>query len=172
MLRRVLISSLSLVLLGLISASHAKADDLQFTYDFGGNTFTWVLPASPTPSDFTSGVFFDITNVPYWENGVAQTPGTFDFYNLSDEGGFDLYVGSTIILNAFGSQVYSGPENAPTFLIGTPVDLNNGNPDGPMGSLSEGSATPEPSSLLLLAGGLLSFIGLAWKRRIGAPSIS
>jgi PEP-CTERM motif len=172
MLRRTLIGCLLVAVCALISATRAKADDVdQFTYDFGGNTFTWELPTSPTPTSFTIGVYFDIANVPYSENGVPETPGTFDFYNTSDGGGFDLYVGTTVILNDFGDQVYSGAESAPTFLIGVPFDLNNGSPSGPMGSLST-TATPEPSSLLLLAGGLLSFLGLAWKRRIAAQSIS
>jgi hypothetical protein len=178
MLRRTTFAC-TLLILGLVLATRAKADDLAFTYNFNGNTFTWQLPASPTPTDFTDGVFFDITNVPFSENGVLQaTLGTFDFYNTAAEGGFDLTIcdmaePSCIILNAFGSQVYSGPESAPTFLIGTPVNLNNGTPEGPMGGLTtDVVTTPEPSGLLLLAGGLLSFIGLAWKRRLATQSIS
>jgi PEP-CTERM motif len=174
MLRRTLIGCLLVAVCALISATRAKADDVDvFTYDLAGNTFTWQLPVSPTigSGDYVAGLLFDISDVPFSENGVSQGTGFFDFYNVSDGGGFDLIVGGVTILNEYGEQLYTGPESAPTFLYGTPIDLNDGGPTGPMGSLAT-TPTPEPSSLLLLAGGLFSFLGLAWKRRIAAQSIS
>lgn len=168
MLRRILISSVLLGLLGLLSATRAKADGT-FTYQFNGDTFTWQLPQSPTPTDYTIGVYFDITNVAYSENGVPQAPGTFDFYNAGNGGGFDLYVGTTVILNNFGSQVYTGPESAPTFLSGQLFTLNNGTPTGPSGSLT--TTTPEPSILLLIAAGLLSLLFLGRKRLSASQAV-
>jgi PEP-CTERM motif len=175
MLRRTLIASALLILPGLMSATRVNADELAFSYGLNGTTFAWQLPASPVigPGDYVLGTLFDISDVPFSENGVPQGAGFFDFYNLSDGGGFDLIVGGVPILNEYGQQIYTGPESTPTFLVGTPVNLNDGKSDGPTGGLTTKTvSTPEPSSLLLLGGGLLSLIGLAWKRRVAAQSVS
>lgn len=175
MLRRILISSLSVAIFALISATGAKADEV----------FTWTLPASPTPSSFFDGSFFELTSVPYSLNGVAQPPEFMDFYPLSNGGGFSLQNGgSVMLLNEFGPQVYTGPtgdqESAPTFVPGTyePFSGTGTLSNGLTGTLvitstvgagdsfkyTLSKSVPEPSALLLLGSGLLSLIGLARKR--------
>jgi hypothetical protein len=83
-----------IAIFGLFSTSRAKADDL-FTYQLGGNTFTWELAASPSvapPNMFLSGNFFEIEAVPFSENGGPQMQGTLDFYQAPDNlGGFQLF---------------------------------------------------------------------------------
>jgi PEP-CTERM motif len=177
MVRRCITICLAIASLALFSATRAKADDL-FTYEVGPDTYSWVLPASPTPDGYELGSIFTILDVTYSIDGTSYTGGQANFYPSGiPGGGFVLEQdGGSVLLNVFGSQLYMGPENAPTFDLGT-FSLNNGSQDGPLDTLTiqtapGTAATPEPSSLLLLAGGLFSFLGLAWKRRIAAQSIS
>jgi len=170
MTRRLLSICFFIAIFGLFSGSRAKADDL-FTYQFGGSTLTWELPASPTvvipPDMATAGMFFELVGVPFSENGGAQTQGTLDFFQAPDNGGgFQLFPmgNSAAIVNAFGPQLYNGGEGSPTFKLGT-FALNNGGADGPLGTLAINSfSTPEPSSLLLLGAGALALLGLTRKR--------
>lgn len=171
-MRRFIIGGLLIAVMGLVSASRAQADGVDtFTYTFDGNTFVWQLPSSPTigAMDFILGTSFAILDVPYSENGVAQTPSEFDFFNASipDGGGFVIVTPSlTSPANTFGAQLYSGMEDAPTFIPGT-YQLNNGTSTGPIGTLVisfSSVSAPEPSSLILLGSGLLSLLGFARKK--------
>ncbi len=169
-MRRLIIGGLLIAVLGLVSASRAQADGFDsFTYTFDGNTFIWQLPSSPTigAGNFVPNGSFAILDVPYSENGVDQTPSEFDFFSssMAEGGGFQIITPSfTSPVNAFGGQVYSGMESAPTFVPGK-YDLNNGSSTGPLGTLVISSVTaPEPSSLLLVGSGLLSLLGFARKK--------
>jgi hypothetical protein len=164
-MRRLIISCSLIAILGLVSAGQARADgNDNFSYQFGGNTFTWQLPASPNVgSDYTVGQDFYVPGVPYSVNGVAQGTGTFVFFSSLPGigGGLELYNVSTTFINAFGDQVYGGPENAPSFVPGT-YELNNGSATGPVGTLV--ISTPEPESLLLVSIGMVALIGFGLKK--------
>lgn len=159
--------------LALLSAGRAQADTIDsFTYTFAGNTFTWQLPASPTvaSNEFELGTFFAILGVPYSENGVAATtPGEFDFFAAGQMGGLQLFLSAdnSVPINAYGAQLYQGPESAPTFVANTYM-LNNNDASGPLGTLvitAPPVDTPEPSSGLLLGAGLIALLGTATLRR-------
>jgi hypothetical protein len=167
---RLITGGLLIAVLGLVSASRAQADGVDtFTYTFDGNTFVWQLPSSPTIGMGNSipGTLFAILDVPYSENGVAQTPSEFDFLSSTDDGGFQIITPSlTSPANTFGAQLYSGMEKAPTFKPGT-YHLNNGSKTGPLDTLvisTPSVSIPEPSSLILVGGGLLSLLGFARKK--------
>jgi hypothetical protein len=154
-----------LAVFALFSATQAQADTMDnFTYQDGGNTFTWQLPSSPTvlPTDFLPGLAFSIQDVTYSENDIPQNPAILSFFSQPGGGGFFLFDTFQGILSS-GSQTYSGTEDAPTFLEGT-YSL----PDFFSG---DGTATltiksvPEPSSLMLLGTGMLGLLGLALKKR-------
>jgi hypothetical protein len=171
MLRRTLIGTALIALFALFSATRAKADEV----------ITWTLPASPTPNSFGDGSFFEIDGVAV--TGAPVSPETFDFYPDSQGGGLSMEdSGSTMFLNEFGPQLYTGPagneEGMPTFLLGTftltgegvlssgmvgTLDITSIPGDGDLFTYTL-SSTPEPGSLLLLSTGLLSFIGLARKK--------
>ncbi len=167
MQRYLITSCFVLAVLALFSATQAQADTIDnFTYQEGDNTFTWQLPSSPTllPENFFPGSGFDITDVTYSENDILQNPAVLTFSSLP-YGGFFLWDNYQGVLS-FGSQLYSGTEDAPTFLEGT-YSL----PDIFSGSDPNGTATltiksvPEPSSLMLLGMGMLALLGLALKKR-------
>ncbi len=173
MVRRSVIIGLAIAAFAFFSASSAKADEV----------FTWTLPASPTigSTDFQMNLGFTIMNVPLSENGASLGNYVFDFYNTGDGGGFDaFFMGSSMILNEFGPQVYMGGENMPTFVQGIygPFDGQGSLTTGMTGILDITNAgngndlftytatTPEPSSLLLLGAGALALLGFTRKRII------
>ena len=168
-MRRLAISFLLIAIFGFVSVGRAQADgNDNFIYEFGGNTFTWQLPATPNVgSDYVPGQFFYIPDVPYSENGIAQSPSSLVFYSSLPGigGGFELYNGGTYLINAFGAQVYNGLENSPTFVPGT-YELNNSSATGLVGTLviSTIVSTPEPGTSLLLSVGMLSLLGLARRK--------
>ncbi len=148
------------ILLAAGSASLAKADGVDsFSYQANGSTFTWQLPNSPTPTgpDVYPGWGFTLENIPVSVNGAAPVLGSFDFFSSTCSGGFDLTIGSNVPADAYGPALYTGPESAPTFLPGkfsfTDYGSNN---NGVPGTLAI-TNVPEPSSLGLLAIGLLIF---------------
>src|SRR6266513_2141985 len=144
-MRRYLITScLVLAVFTLILATQAKADSIDdFTYQAGGNTYTWQLPSSP-----------------------ALSPDSFLTLNLG--GGLSLgdLIQGIFPISASDFQVYGGTEDAPTFLTGT-FGLTDYASDGNglPASLTI-TAVPEPSSLMLLATGMLALLGLALKKTV------
>ena len=166
--------TLSLLLcFSLLSAQQARADTIDYMWQFGGTTLTWSLPTNPVilPGNSMDTLSFTIPGVSFKENGVLSSlPGTVDFFSMSPvfdpfPGGFDLYTGNfNFLADAFGQQLYTGPESAPTLKSGTftLTELNSdGNPvgDGTLTATLVSTSVPEPSTVLLSAIGLA--IGLA-----------
>lgn len=162
-------AALLVVCFSLIASRQVRADGTtDYVYQADGNTFTWDLPTNPVnaPNNIYSGEGFLISDLSFTENGAAMV-GTLDFYNNSCGGGFDLWVGNySFLSNAYGSQLYTGLENAPTMLPGTfsLTDYGNGSGSAYGGTL-EVIPTPEPSALYMLAIGLALMLGLALLRK-------
>ncbi len=156
------------ILLSAAAAPLAKADGVDsFTYQSNGTTYTWQLPNSPTPTapDVFPGWGFTLENIPVSVNGALPVLGSFDFYSTACSGGFDLTIGSNIPADAYGPALYTGPESAPTFLPGkfSFTDYSTSASNGLPGTLAVN--VPEPSSLGLLAIGLLIFaVGFTVKK--------
>lgn len=154
--------AIALFAFALLSATPLRADSLtEYTYQAGGNTFTWVLPTHSVPDAVYPGSAFTIENLSFTENGVSMV-GTLDFYNWTSSGGFDLYLGNfDYLCNAIGPQLYYGTESSPTLRSGIFFLLDYGNSDTPqnLGILQAKAVSelvPEPSSFALLAVGLLA----------------
>ena len=171
-MRRYLITScLVLAVFTLMLATQAKADSIDnFIYQAGGNTYTWQLPSSPTlsPDSFLTGVVFGITDIAYSENDIPQDPAALNFLSLTFGGGLslnDLIQGiSPIIASDF--QIYGGSEDAPTFLTGTFGLTDYASDANGLPATLTITAVPEPSSLMLLATGMLALLGLALKKTV------
>ena len=163
----------------LVGASGVRADTLdQFTYQAGGNTFEWQLPASPTLLDFgVGGIGFSVIT-DFTENGTAISGEIFFFATdpLSGvPGEMEIAAGTILsgltgLADAVGPQVYLGPESAPTFVPGIYTLTDQTDPNNLFDSsltISEVQVAPvpEPSSVVLLGCGLLLVgLGLAVKK--------
>lgn len=150
-------SVIAILALSLLASGPVWADSTtDFSYQAGGNTFTWQLPTDPTitPGNAYPDSAFTINNVTYTENGVSSV-GTFDFFTPALGGGFDLWIGNFFcLINAYGPQIYNGSENDPTFVPGTYWFADTGNGCIPTLGVLKVVNVPEPSALLLLVVGL------------------
>jgi hypothetical protein len=158
-IKKVLFTALVVLALSLVGAAQLRADAVvDFNYSFGGNTFSWELPVNPvvTPDNVYPGIAFTLPDVSFTENGVAMT-GTMDFFSSTSGGGFDLWSGYYFYFcNAFGPQLYTGPESSPTLLTGNFSLADAENTDyflAGTGTL-DATSVPEPSALSLLMIGM------------------
>lgn len=153
-----LFAAVAVLCLGLIPVTQVRADSLDsFVYQIGGNTFTWELPASPTPDSANSGILFTLYDVSVSENDGPPILGTMTFYTLAYGGGLDFFVGDYYYSDIYGPQFYYNAETSPSFQTGTFTSLIDYGiyDDGvPGGTLQISTAVPEPSALLLLVIGL------------------
>ncbi|MGB2633356.1 MAG: PEP-CTERM sorting domain-containing protein [Candidatus Acidiferrum sp.] len=167
--RKLLSAALVFLSFLLLAATEVRADGTDsYVYAVDGNTFTWSLPANPgmTSDNVDVGDYFTFSNVSLSENGEAMS-GTFDFYHTNWGGGFDLWTGANFpLIDAYGPQLYTGPESAPTLLPGTFSVTDYGNDNCPVyGGTLEVIPTPEPSTLYMLAIGLALMLGFALLRK-------
>ena len=155
--------------LALAVGVHADTVD-QFTYQAGANTFLWQLPPSPTALDFAfNGTEFGISTG-FTENGNAFS-GQLSFFSGDQGGGLQLLDSfGTVLIDAFGPQLYLGLEDTPTFLAASYNLSDQTDPNNLLDtSLTITELTvapvPEPSSIVLLGSGLLLVgLGLAVKK--------
>lgn len=164
----------TLVAGSLFAAGELRADStVSYTYQAGGNTFDWQMALNPTPTSIWPGYDFEITNLPFTENGIPMV-GTFDFFLASQGGGFQFTVNGTFYLaDALGPQIFTGSLNTPTMLAGSLTgftDYGNGDPFTPgtpsvPGSVQGVATVPEPSTLLLMMAALATALGLAALRK-------
>jgi hypothetical protein len=141
--------------------------------------------SNPTILDFGNGGFdFAFSHFNYWLNGspVAITPTDIRFFTPANGGGFficlgPLPCGNGVFPNGLGTgppftQLYSGPNSAPTLLTGAytfqmGVAVNSIGDSAGNDTLLASAAVPEPSSLMLVGTGALGLLGIIRRRLLG-----
>ena len=180
MRRHFLYVVLALLMCAFVSPRASRADGIDdFTLSDGlGNTLTWQLPASPTPTTINLSGSFAVTTIANI-NGIAGEGILLSFSNQNIGGGIFveqlgtpapgavLAIGSGLVTGQSAPQFYSGPESSPTFLTGsfsfaglTDIEDSFGfNTEalayGTLTITPDATAVPEPSTLTLFAAGLL-----------------
>ena len=171
-------------LLCVAAPSRAFADDV-FTITNGTDTVSFTLPASPSSPQTSCGrdpgFCIDALPITIDGNPAASTVTFYSNYNNSGLSMTGSYGGSTTgyLVYGFdtnGDPLFSGYPSAPTFNPGVYViDSFDGDlPPAFSGDLTltisaqTPSATPEPSSLVLLGGAIAGLGGALWRRRHGS----
>ena len=166
-LSRILAIICAVLFLGA-GVAHADSVPGELTFTLTGPvTATFQLPSHFSPPDSQIGFGFDIPSMvvaSFGTGGVnliingSPSADFLAFYNASGSfgGGFAAFPNATtadFLLVGGGQQLYSGPENSPTFSNGTFTFS-----DGYVLTISGGSSvsTPEPSVTILLGIGLLA----------------
>jgi len=138
-------------------------------------SLSFAVGSNPTPLAGTvTSLSFDVpvTDFAYELNNtpVAVTPSEITFYTLADGGLFNITFGSGLSaaeLGFQGDQAFSGTTAAPTFAFGDyavsswtysdPVNFDSGS-----GTVS---ISPEPSTVLLISGGLLALVRRKFRKQ-------
>lgn len=142
-----------------LMADAVKAATVRFTLS-GDYVATWELDASASPSFYQSGTGAVFWNIAGQFEGAARPLADITFYSSSVGGGLNLYdfQGDLNLLAADGPQLYVGPESAPNFKLGTFALSQFRGPGVYTLTVAEVSAVPEPSSVALVALGILGLM--------------
>lgn len=144
----------------------AQAANYQFVVT-GGYSASWQLQSTVASDVSSAGEGFYLFDV---EGDFPDS--TFNVVDLvffhSDIGGGmvikDYYGGDTILLSTDGPQLYTGPEDMPTFQLGTfALTEYQGSATYTL-TVTEVSAVPEPASVAMLLAGF-GVVGAAAARR-------
>jgi hypothetical protein len=146
-----------LAIVTIFAALPAKADSgqtLDYTLSGGPISASWSMSQDPTPFFVEDGTAFAVNSTDLIV-GNLPVDDIICFFNFGDSGGMNTV---TYLPDFYGAQLYSGPEDSPTMLIGT-FYLTDAAGDCYTLNVTQ---APEPMTWLLLATGLAA---LALKRR-------
>jgi hypothetical protein len=151
-----------------LGAGSARADTMLFFSITGPTTATFELPTHPTvnPYKAASDDGFLITPINLTIDGTPSD--AFVAFYLDPNNGALAILNSTVddVIALTGIQLFSGSPFYPVFAAHGPVVLSDAYTGDPAYTLTIGEnppAVPEPSTMLLLAAGLLP-LGLLAKR--------
>jgi PEP-CTERM motif len=146
----------------------------------GTFSLSFAVDNNPVPtSGSVTSLGFDLPGLAFsYElngNNVPVTPSEIRFNTGANGGLFDVTVGSGLNASEFdfqGDQLFGGTTSAPTFANGTFAltgftysDPSNFDVQTPTSASVSVTATPEPSSILLILSGLAAtFIGVARRK--------
>jgi hypothetical protein len=165
---KILVAATAAALAMSLSVSGAKASRVQpapgevfftITTDTNPTTImTFETLESPSPSSYVLGSYFELDAVPITVNGSPSGTDDFQFYNGLQGGGLDESGGYFGAAGITAAQLYSGPENAPTFVPGTYQGTYTPFAADPGVTITI-STTPLPSTWMMLCAG---FAGLGF----------
>lgn len=171
-LNRTLLSSLLLTALSVATPAFASTiDSFTVTDGFGTSNptvYTFTLPGSPTPTNFTNNSF-TIDGVTVLTNGGNSMVDNIAFLTQATGGlliEFATPQGAELFVEDPGSAFFTGSTSAPTFTPGIYLGENDNNPSGDKIQVAI-SAVPEPESLAMLGTGALGLIGVI-RRKLAA----
>ncbi len=146
-----------LAIVTIFAALPAKADSgqtLDYTLSGGPISASWSMSQDPTPFFVEDGTAFAVNSTDLVVGNVP-VDDIICFFSSGDSGGMNTV---TYLPDFYGAQLYSGPEDSPTMLIGT-FYLTDAAGDCYKLNVTQ---APEPMTWLLLSTGLAA---LALKRR-------
>ena len=115
---------IALALMSIMMGGAHAATDMLFTItaESGDDpTTTFELPASPTPTQFTTNFAFEVGDTPAIVGGSATILDGLSFYNSQGGGGLI----DTTYFDLSGAQYYAGTEASPTFIPGIYTGQSN-----------------------------------------------
>lgn len=157
----------------MLSAGVANAGLYEFKLT-GDYSATWQLDSTVVPDIDAPDIGFVLWDVEGSFPGSLFDATDLYFYSTAQGGGLEIedFWGELTLLVAYGEQLYTGPEFAPTFKLGT---FGLSGFDG-IGSYSltitdldaapEPAPVPEPATAAMLLGGL-GLLYATRKRRFG-----
>ena len=171
--------------LGAIAASAtmvANAETLDFTLTGPGTDITFTLSSTPAVgSNYVPNYGFELDKVSLDVNGT-HISSDLSFYTTAEGGGFEADTTKGVgLFDLVGLQLFSGSVKNPIFSPGdftltpfssTPQGFAYCNGDDKtkynLSIVDPSAVTPEPSSVLLLATGMLTLVGVGLSKRFAA----
>jgi PEP-CTERM motif len=162
---------IALALMSIMVGGAQAATEMLFTItaESGDDlTTTFELPASPTPTQFTTNFAFEVGDTPAIVGGSATTLDGLSFYNIQNDGGlFD-----TTYFDLSGAQYYTGTEASPTFIPGIYTGQSNFYSGGVDTVTIALAPIPEPATWAMMLAGFagLGFAGFRRARALQRPA--
>jgi PEP-CTERM motif len=157
---------IALALMSIMMGGAHAATDMLFTItaESGDDpTTTFELPASPTPTQFTTNFAFEVGDTPAIVGGSATILDGLSFYNSQGGGGLI----DTTYFDLSGAQYYAGTEASPTFIPGIYTGQSNSYSGGVDTVTIALAPVPEPATWAMMFAGFAG-LGLAGFRRARA----
>ena len=159
---------IALALTSILAGGAQAATEMLFTItaESGDDpTATFELPASPTPTQFTTNFAFEVGDTAAVVGGSATTLDGLSFYSGKQGGGL---INSTYF-DLSGAQYYTGTEASPTFMPGIYTGQSNSYSGGVDTVTIALAPVPEPATWAMMLAGFAGLGFAGFRHRARAP---